>query len=228
MVAGDLVNSAARIQSAAEPGSILVGEATKRSSEAAIAYEDGGLHELKGKARAVQLWRALRVVAARGGEGRSVGLEAPFVGRERELRLVKELFHATADEGRAHLLSVVGVAGIGKSRLVWEFEKYIDGLAGEAWWHKGRCLAYGDGVAYWALAEMIRWRARIAEDDPADEAIDKLRPSSPTSSPTPRSRRSSSLGSQQLLGLTERSGPTERTSTRPGGCSWSAWRSGSR
>ncbi|MBA2641589.1 MAG: zinc ribbon domain-containing protein, partial [Actinobacteria bacterium] len=137
MVAGDLVNTASRIQSAAEPGSVFVGEVTKRSSEAAIAYESAGEHELKGKAEQVPLWRALRVVASRGGEGRSVGLEAPFVGRDPEFRLVKDLFHATHDDRRARLVSVVGVAGIGKSRLSWEFEKYMDGLAQTVWWHRG-------------------------------------------------------------------------------------------
>ncbi|MBA3788048.1 MAG: adenylate/guanylate cyclase domain-containing protein, partial [Actinobacteria bacterium] len=155
MVAGDLVNTASRIQSAAAPGTVLVGETTRRTSEAAIAYDGGGLHELKGKTEPVTLWQALRVVAARGGEGRATGLEAPFVGRERELRLVKELFHATAEEGRAHLLSIVGIAGIGKSRLGWEFYKYFDGIVDQVWWHRGRCLAYGEGVAYWALADMI-------------------------------------------------------------------------
>jgi class 3 adenylate cyclase len=89
MVAGDLVNTASRIQSAAEPGTVLVGESTKRASEAAIAYDDAGEHELKGKAEPVQLWRALRVVAGARGSMRSTGLEAPFLGRDRELRLVK-------------------------------------------------------------------------------------------------------------------------------------------
>ena len=130
MVAGDLVNTAARIQSAAEPGAVLVGETTKRATEAAIAYAAAGEHELKGKAEPVPLWRALRVTAGRGGALKSVGIEPPFVGRDRELRLVKELFHATADERRAHLVSVIGIAGIGKSRLGWEFFKYMDGLAG--------------------------------------------------------------------------------------------------
>ena len=101
MVAGDLVNTASRLQSAAEPGVVLVGEATKRASEAAIVYEDAGSHELKGKAEPVQLWRASRVVGSRRGEGRSIGLEAPFVGRGREFRLVKDLFHGTADDRRA-------------------------------------------------------------------------------------------------------------------------------
>jgi len=175
MVAGDLVNTAARVQSAAEPGSVLVTDATRRASAAAIAYEDAGSHELKGKSEALHLHRAREVTAARGGALRSAQLEPPFVGRDREFRLVKELFHGCADDGTSRLLSVVGIAGIGKSRLAWEFEKYLDGLADDVWWHRGRCLAYGDGVAYWALAEMVRMRARIAEEEPAGEAAAKLR-----------------------------------------------------
>ena len=174
MVAGDLVNTASRIQAASEAGTVLVGEATKRATEAAIAYEDAGLHELRGKAEPVQLFRALRVMSGRAGALRSTGLEPPFVGRDRELRLVKELFHASSDERRAQLVSVVGVAGVGKSRLSWEFEKYQDGLAEEAWWHRGRCLSYGEGVAYWALAEMVRMRCRIAEDEEPSAALGKL------------------------------------------------------
>jgi tetratricopeptide (TPR) repeat protein len=168
MVAGDLVNTASRLQSAAEPGTVLVGESTKRATDAAVLYEDAGLHELKGKAEPVLLFRALRVTAGRAGALKSDALEPPFVGRARELRLVKELFHASAEEGKAHLVNVIGIAGIGKSRLAWEFEKYIDGLVDTIWWWRGRCLAYGEGVAYWALAEMVRTRANIIEgEDPA-------------------------------------------------------------
>ena len=174
MVAGDLVNTASRIQSAAEPGTVLVGEGTKRAAEAAVAFEEAGAHALKGKADAQTLWLALRVVANRGGEGRSIGLEAPFVGRDRELRLVKNLFHSTADGSRAALVSVLGVAGIGKSRLAWEFEKYADGVADTVYWHHGRCLSYGDGVAYWALADMVRGRAGVLEDDGPDQAVEKV------------------------------------------------------
>jgi class 3 adenylate cyclase/predicted ATPase len=207
MVAGDLVNTASRIQSVAEPGAVLAGEATKQASESAIAYENAGAHDLKGKAEPLPLWRALRVVAARRGEGRSAGLEPPFVGRDRELRLVKELFHATADEGRAHLLSIVGVAGIGKSRLAWEFEKYIDGLLGEAWWHRGRCLAYGEGVSYWALAEMVRMRARATEDEPPEQALAKLRTAVEEVVTDPEERAFVEPRLQHLLGLTERVAP---------------------
>ena len=219
MVAGDLVNTASRVQSAAEPGTVLVGDAPAARSDAAVAYEDAGTHELKGKAEPVQLWRALRVIANRGGEGRAAGLEPPFVGRDRELRLVKELFHAAAEERKAHLLVGRGVAGIGKSRLAWEFEKYVDGLVANVWWHKGRCLAYGDAIAYWALAEMVRMRARITEDEPADSATAKLAGAVEQFVTDPEERAFVEPRLQQLLGLTIASLPTARTSSPAGGCS---------
>jgi class 3 adenylate cyclase/predicted ATPase len=175
MVAGDLVNTASRIQSAADPGVVLVGEATKRATEASIAYDDAGERLVKGKTEPVQVWRAARVVARAKGALRSTGLEGPFVGRDRELRLVKELYHGAADEQRPQLALVTGVAGIGKSRLAWEFEKYVDGLAAESFWHRGRCLSYGEGVAYWALAEMVRMRCGIVEDEEPGSARAKLR-----------------------------------------------------
>src|SRR6185312_15126782 len=87
---------------------------------------------------------------------------------------IKDLFHASADERRAHLVSVTGIAGIGKSRLGWEFYKYFDGLAQIIYWHRGRCLSYGEGVTYWALADMVRMRCRISEDEPSDVALAKL------------------------------------------------------
>jgi class 3 adenylate cyclase/tetratricopeptide (TPR) repeat protein len=175
MVAGDLVNTASRVQAVAAVGTVLVDDATRRATEAAVAYEDGGTHELKGKREPVSLWRALRVVAGRGGALKSAGLEAPFVGRARQFGLVKELLHSCADQRVAHLTSVIGQAGIGKSRLTWELFKYVDGLTDTVWWNRGRCLAYGEGVTYWALAEMIRGRAGIREDEPAESAVAKLR-----------------------------------------------------
>ncbi|HEX2883259.1 MAG TPA: adenylate/guanylate cyclase domain-containing protein, partial [Candidatus Limnocylindria bacterium] len=173
MVAGDLVNVAARLQSVAEPGTVLVGEPTMRAASAAIAFEPVGDQSLKGKAAPVPAWRAIRVVAERGGKGRTETLEAPFVGREDELRLLKDLFHATGREGRIRLVSVMGPAGIGKSRLAWEFEKYADGVTEPVWWHIGRSPAYGDGITFWALGEMVRRRAGLAADD--DEATTRQR-----------------------------------------------------
>jgi len=203
MVAGDLVNTASRVQSAAEPGTVYVGESTRRATEAAIAYEDAGVHTLKGKAEPVALYRADRVVALRGGAQKSIGLEAPFVGRARELRQVKELFHDSADERRAHLLSVIGIAGIGKSRLSWEFFKYIDGLAGGIWWHRGRSLSYGEGIAFWALAEMVKWRCGIAEDEESSSARDKLRATLQENVPDEEERRWMEPRVAHLLGLEE-------------------------
>ena len=138
MVAGDLVNTASRLQSVAPAGAVLVGEATQRAASAAIVFEPVGEQLLKGKTAPVAAWRALRVVAERGGRNRSEILEAPFVGRDEELRLLKDLFHATTREQRARLVSVIGPAGIGKSRLAWEFLKYVDGLSDLIWWHDGR------------------------------------------------------------------------------------------
>jgi class 3 adenylate cyclase/tetratricopeptide (TPR) repeat protein len=174
MVAGDLVNTASRVQSVAEPGSVFVGEATRRAAEGAVVFEPTGSFELKGKEGETPLWRAVRVVSGRGGSLKSEGLEAPFVGRDRELRQIKDLFHVAAEERRAQLVSVTGIAGIGKSRLGWEFYKYFDGIVQSIYWHRGRCLAYGDGVTYWALADMVRWRCGIAEDEEPEEGLRKL------------------------------------------------------
>ncbi len=203
MVAGDLVNTASRIQSAAEPGSVFVGDGTRRATDAAIVYADEGERELKGKSEPVRVWRALRVVATVGGTSRSTGLEAPFVGRDLELRLVKDLFHATAEEHRARLVSVVGIAGIGKSRLAWEFNKYIDGLVMPIRWHRGRCLAYGEGVTYWALAEMVRTRAGIVEGEDPESARPKLRQAVEETLPNPDESRWVEPRLAQLLGLQE-------------------------
>ena len=147
---------------------------TRAATAAAIAYIDAGEHELKGKAEPVRLYQATRVVAASAGSQRSSVLEAPFTGRDHELRLVKELFHASAERSSARLVLVSGVAGVGKSRLAWEFFKYIDGLAGEVLWHSGRCLSYGEGVSYWALSEMVRGRLQIGEEDPLEVVAEKL------------------------------------------------------
>ncbi|MGZ6259077.1 MAG: ATP-binding protein, partial [Candidatus Limnocylindrales bacterium] len=173
LVAGDVVNTASRLQGAAEPGTVLVGEATQRAAGKAIVFEAAGDRTLKGKEAPVAAWRAIRVVAERGGRNRSDTLEAPFVGREDELRLLKDLFHATSREGRARLVSVIGPAGIGKTRLAWEFLKYVDGLVEPVWWHDGRSPAYGDGISFWALGEMVRGRAHLAEGD--DEATTRTK-----------------------------------------------------
>jgi class 3 adenylate cyclase/tetratricopeptide (TPR) repeat protein len=183
MVAGDTVNTASRVQSTAAPGEVWVDESTRSLTSASIAYEDVGVHLLKGRSSSIHLFSARDVVAAVGGAQRVDGLEAPLTGRARELRLIKELFHAAEETGRPSLLVVEGEAGVGKSRLAWEFEKYIDGLLYTVRWHRGRCLAYGEGVAFWALAEAVRGRLGLVESDltpvvvqQLDEGLDRFVP----------------------------------------------------
>ncbi len=108
MVAGDLVNTASRIQALAPPSSVYAGESTRRATEQTIVYEDAGAHELQGKGGLYLLFRALRIVSGARGSLKAEGLEAPFVGRDRELRLVKQLFHSSVDDGTAHLVSIIG------------------------------------------------------------------------------------------------------------------------
>jgi class 3 adenylate cyclase len=172
MVSGDMVNTASRLQGVAPPSTVLVGEATQRAAAGAIVFEAAADQVLKGKLSPVPAWRAVRVVAQRGGVGRSETLEAPFVGRDEELRQLKDHFHATVRERRPRLVSVMGAAGIGKSRLAWEFLKYIDGLVDIVWWHDGRSPAYGEGITFWALGEMVRGRAGLQEnaDEPTTRA----------------------------------------------------------
>ena len=212
MVAGDLVNTASRLQGVAQPGTVLVGEATQRAASRAIAFEEAGEPHLKGKAAPVPAWRAMRVVAERSGRKRAETLEAPFVGRHEELRLLKDLFHATAREKRARLVSIIGSAGIGKTRLAWEFTKYLDGLVEGVWWHDGRSPAYGDGISFWALGEMVRERCGLVETDDEPTTRARVTEALATHVPDPEERRwiepallallgvETAVGSEQLFG----------------------------
>jgi class 3 adenylate cyclase/tetratricopeptide (TPR) repeat protein len=205
MVLGDTVNTASRLQSIAAPGSVLVDDVTRRATEAAIDYEDAGLHQVKGREQPVHAWTALRVVAGIGGARRGAGLEAPLVGRERELETIIEVAEDTVANRTARLVTVTGDAGAGKSRLLWEFFKYIDGIEDVRWWHQGRCLAYGEGVSYWALAEMVRARAGITEEDGGQQEGEKLQAVIERFVTDERERRLVAPRMAQLLGLEERS-----------------------
>ena len=206
MVLGDTVNTASRLQALAEPGSVLVDDVTRRASEAAIAYEDAGVLPVKGREQPVHAWRALRVVAGAGGARRPVGPEAPFVGRRRELAAIIEAGDESARRGAARHMLVIGDAGTGKSRLLWEFFKHLDGVEEVRWWHHGRCPPYGEGVAFWALAEMVRARAGIVEEDPGDVALAKLHRTVTEHVPDQREQRLVEPRLAHLLRLEERPG----------------------
>jgi class 3 adenylate cyclase/tetratricopeptide (TPR) repeat protein len=202
MVAGDAVNTASRVQATAEPGQVLVDGATQRLAGAGVGFADAGEHVLKGKAEPQRLWRATRVLAGVGGLKRLDGLEAPLIGRDAELRTIRELFHAAAERRVPRLVVISGPAGVGKSRLGWEFDKYIDGLAEQVWWHRGRCLSYGEEVAFWALAEIVRQRLGVAEDDPAEVAAAKLAEGLNLFVPDPAERVYAGVRLGRLLGVT--------------------------
>ncbi|MGZ4186022.1 MAG: adenylate/guanylate cyclase domain-containing protein [Solirubrobacteraceae bacterium] len=174
MVIGDAINTASRIQSVAEPGSVLVDDVTRAVTERAIAYEDGGEHSVKGKTEAVQTWRALRVIAALGGVGRT-DLELPLIGRDGEMAVLRGAMDAMIESRSGlQLVSVVAEPGLGKSRLAWELMKYADGLAATVLWHHGQALSFGQGAGFASLAEMVRTRASIDPDDPLGSHQHKL------------------------------------------------------
>ena len=156
---------------------------------------------LKGKELPVAAWRALRVVAKRGGAGRSDQLEAPFVGRDAELQLIKDFYHGTARERGVRLVSVIGQGGIGKTRLAWEFLKYIDGVTELVYWHQGRSPSYGDGITFWALGEMVRMRLGIGEGADEEETREALTGSLEEFVPDEEERRALEGPLLQLLGF---------------------------
>src|SRR5215211_2364400 len=223
MVAGDLVNTSSRIQAIAEPGTVLVGGATKRATEAAIAYESAGEHELKGKEQPVAVFRALHVTAARRGAQKSAGLEPPFVGHERELRLIKELFHASAEETKAHLVSLIGIGGIGSR-----------GSRGNSRSTSTGSLTTSGGTAAgaWPTATVSltgrwpRWCGCAPESSRTKHPSPRSRSStlrSRSTCPTRGSVSGSSRGSRTFWRWPSARRPIARTSSRRGGCSSSAW-----
>ncbi|HSD49358.1 MAG TPA: adenylate/guanylate cyclase domain-containing protein [Actinomycetota bacterium] len=173
MLTGDAVNTAARLQSSAEPGHVVVGPAVYASTKEVIDYRDLEPLDLKGKAGPVPAWTALRVRARRRGERPPLGLEARLVGRDEELAVLKQTLQRVESEGRPALVTVLGNAGVGKSRLAWEFAKYVEGLPQILYWRRGRSLAYGN-VSYSALAEAVKAQCEVLEDDPPELVAEKV------------------------------------------------------
>jgi len=174
MASGDVVNTAARLQTAAPVDGILVGETTYFATDRAINYSVAEPVTAKGKANPVQAWQALEARAALGVDV----VQRPtsgLVGRREELDLLLDALRRCRAERTVQLVTLVGVPGIGKSRLVWELFQAVDADPDFITWRQGRSLPYGDGVTYWALGEMVNAQAGILDSDTAEQAEAKLR-----------------------------------------------------
>jgi predicted ATPase/class 3 adenylate cyclase len=173
MASGDVVNTAARLEAAAPTNGILVDETTYRATERAIEFGERRSVEAKGKADVVAVWEAIRARAQVSVE--RVG-GARLVGREQELTLLRETLARVVRDREPQLVTLVGVPGIGKSRLVYELFQTIEtGDYGLVYWRHGRSLPYGEGVTFWALGEMVKAQAGILESDGPEHAGEKLR-----------------------------------------------------
>ncbi|HEY7019361.1 MAG TPA: AAA family ATPase [Gaiellaceae bacterium] len=166
---GEAVTVAARLEQVAEPGQLLIGPGAHRLSLGRVEVEDVGPVELKGLGSQIWAWR---VLSASGGVAvRPQSQQAPLVGRDAELDLLQNTYDRALRDRRAHLFTIYGEPGVGKSRLSHEFSQALEGSTVLA----GRSLPYGEGVTYWPLAEMVKCAAGIVDDDPLDVAIEKLR-----------------------------------------------------
>jgi class 3 adenylate cyclase len=173
MASGDVVNTAARLQSAAPVNGILVDETTYRATRQAVDSREAAAVEAKGKSEPIAVWEATGA-RSRFGVDVTHHARAELVGRERELDVLRDAFERACHERNPQLVTLVAVPGMGKSRLVYELSQIVDIDPELITWRQGRCLAYGDGVAFWALAEVVKAQAGISERDSEQEAAEKL------------------------------------------------------
>ena len=173
MITGDVVNAAARLQAAAEPGTIVAGERTVNAARG-FRFEGLGALELKGKDEPVVAFRVVEETGLHVERG-VPGLSAPMVGRDAELAVLRSVYRRVQSESRPNLVTVYGEAGVGKSRLTREFLVWTAEEAPRPLVLQGRCLPYGDGITYWPLAEILKAHTGILDTDPPELAVEKVR-----------------------------------------------------
>jgi class 3 adenylate cyclase/tetratricopeptide (TPR) repeat protein len=181
MVAGDVVNTAARLQTVAPPGGIAVGESTFLATRDVFDFEPLEPVTVKGKSRPLPVWRAIASRARFGSELRRHAI--PMVGREVEKTLLQGLFERALRDDSVQLVTIVGEPGVGKSRLVFELDSYVDEHRDLITWREGRCLPYGEGITFWALGEIVKAQAGILESDAPETVTAKLERAVPETEP---------------------------------------------
>jgi class 3 adenylate cyclase/tetratricopeptide (TPR) repeat protein len=174
MAAGDVVNTTARLQAAAPVDGVLVGETTYRATRHAIDYREHEPVEAKGKVEPIPVWEAVEA-HSRLGVDLLRRVHAPLVGRERERTLLRETLVRVREERSPQLVTLVGVPGIGKSRLIYELLDTVEHGGVLTYWRQGRSLPYGEGVTYWALSEMVKAQAGVHETDSTQEVEGMLK-----------------------------------------------------
>jgi class 3 adenylate cyclase len=175
MAAGDVVNTTTRLQVAAPVNGVLVGETTYRATRDVVEYAQHEPVLAKGKSEPIPVWEAVQLRSRLGMDVERPVL--PLVGRTRELGVIVDAFERAKSDREPQLVTLVGVPGIGKSRLVGAFFSHLEGEPDLVWWRQGRALPYGDGVSFWAVAEMVKAQAGIQENDARDAGEEKLRAS---------------------------------------------------
>ncbi len=173
MASGDVVNTAARLQAAAPVNGVVVDETTFRATERVIAFREGAPVEGKGKAAPIRVREAVEAKARFGVDVRQLGA-APLVGRADDLDALVAALNRARREREPQLVTIVGVPGIGKSRLVWELFQRVDEEPELTFWRQGRSLPYGEGVSFWALGEMVKAQAGVLETDTLERTAAKL------------------------------------------------------
>ncbi|MDX2343791.1 MAG: AAA family ATPase [Acidimicrobiia bacterium] len=168
-IIGDVVNTASRLEEVAPPGGVVVDERTYLSTRDVVVYADLDPVEVKGKAEPLPIWQPLEA-RSRFGVDVDRRHSTPFVGRDAELGALVDAFERTVRERTVQLVTIIGEPGVGKSRLLNEFRETIDARPDIAWWRQGRCLPYGEGITFWALAEIVKAHAGILESDTGAEA----------------------------------------------------------
>ncbi len=172
-VAGDVVNTAARLQQLARPGAILVGAATRRATAHAVEYAALAPVVAKGKSEPVDAWEALSLVPASERELRT-HVESPLFGRVREMEYLRTRIESARSSGALQSVTLVGDPGVGKSRLLNELQRSLTSAGGPLVWRRGRCLPYGAGLTFWAFAEIVKAQSGILETDGAEVAAERL------------------------------------------------------